>query len=198
MKTDLRTLFTPVEQTSLYDGSETRGNCVAACVASIFGTSIQTVEAQGLVPGCGFQDVARWTSERRPALEYREQDFCTNFRVVEGDGRGYPEDRWEYDLPAEDHRVDPPTCGLWIAHVVSPRGVLGSGPYRGMPVQHAVVMRGATLLWDPHPQRDMGVGQTVGLGWWIAREPGMTFARDPDWVPRELTGLSECEQDEAA
>lgn len=183
-----------VEQTSLYDGTGTRGNCVAACVASIFGVSIGRLEEQGIVPGSGFQDVARWTSERWPGLEYRERDLCTNFRCVEGDESDSDSDRWEYDLPDPSVRHDGPACGYWIAHVVSPRGLLQHGPYRGTPVQHAVVMHGSELAWDPHPQRDMGVGQMVGMGWWIVRDP---LHLRPKWEPRELTGLGEEETDAA-
>lgn len=161
-----------VEQTSFYDGSGTRGNCVAACVASVFGLNLDVLESQGLTPGCGFQDVCRWTSEHWSFLEYREQDFCQNYRVVEGEGRGYPEDRWVYDLPSEELRVNPPTCGLWIAYAISPRGLLTTGPYRGMPIIHAVVMCGGSLAWDPHPERDMGIGATVSMGWWVVRDAG--------------------------
>lgn len=181
-----------VEQTSLYDGTGTLGNCVAACVASIFGVTIAWLEEKGIVPGSGFQDVAKWTSEHWPGLQYRERDFCRNYRVVEGDGRGGEDDRWEYDLPDPDLRPDAP-CGYWIAHVVSPRGLLKHGPYRGMPVQHAVVMRGGEMVWDPHPQRDMGVGQLVGMGWWVMRDPMLLR---PKWEPRELTGVGDLEQPE--
>lgn len=183
-----------VEQTSLYDGTGTKGNCVAACVASIFGVTLGWLEEKGIVPGSGFQDVASWTSEHWPGLEYRERDLCTNFRVVEGEGRGGEDDRWEYDLPDPETHHDPPACGYWIAHVVSPRGFLKSGPYRGMPIQHAVVMRGANMVWDPHPQRDMGVGQLVGMGWWIVRDPLLLRRK---WEPCELTGLGEEERDAA-
>lgn len=162
-----------VGQTTFYDGAGTRGNCVAAAVASVFGLPLDVVEHQGLKPGVGFQSVADWTRERCPALEYREQDFCTNFRCVEIEGEG---DRWEYDLPDPQEIPAPPTCGYWIAHVISPRGLLADGPYRGMPIQHAVVMRGGELVWDPHPQRDMGVGARVGMGWWVARDPATLIA----------------------
>lgn len=157
----------PVEQTTFYDGTGARGNCVAACVASVFGLPLWVVETQGVGPGAGGQDLMRWTTERWPALECRVFDFAVNSRIVEGEGT--EDERWAYDLP-EDVPA-PPTTGFWIAYVISPRGLLEHGPYRGMPIQHAVVMRGGSLAWDPHPQRDMGIGQEVGRCYWTVSDP---------------------------
>lgn len=42
--------------------------------------------------------------------------------------------------------------GYWIAGVLSPRIV----DENGEPGEHAVVMRGSKIAFDPHPRRDMG------------------------------------------
>lgn len=156
--------FAPVEQRHLYAKGQ-HGDCVAACVASIFGLSLDELAEQGIGPGACFQELFYWTKTYRAGLEYRERNLCVNHRMPEPG-------RWEYDMPPDDHTL-PPTYGLWIAHVVSPRGLLLDGPYRGMPIIHAVVMRASALVWDPHPDRASGVGQMVGQGWWVAAETGL-------------------------
>ncbi len=149
-----------VTQSSFYDPlEETRGDCVAACVATIFELPLEEVDIRG---GASFQDVCDWTKAFKPHLRYNERDLCTNHRIVSED----PETIWAFDLPDPSEAIDPPTDGLWIAHVVSPRGLLKHGPYRGMPIEHAVVMCGPEMVWDPHPDRHQGVGRMTGMGWW--------------------------------
>jgi hypothetical protein len=129
-----------VEQTIM--GSEPGGgNCVAACIASIFDVPLETVT----VPlGGSYQAVCDWTRRHYPGL--------------------YPVhvvwDRSDWD---ELVNVEPPTRfrSYWIASVESPRtGGL-----------HAIVMHGKDVAWDPHPQRDMGFGLCAGMGYWIVRDP---------------------------
>jgi hypothetical protein len=156
-----------VEPTRGYDGKG-RGNCVAACLASIFGLSLAEVE-EGLSDGPTANGLMAWTESRFPWLECRNTDHSENYREVEPPSDEHPEGTWTYDLPSV--RPEAPTLGLWMASVVSPRGVLRHGPYRGSPILHAVVMRGGNLVWDPHPRRAEGVGALVERTWWLARDP---------------------------
>jgi hypothetical protein len=165
----------PVEQTTLYDGTGKRGNCVAACVASIFERPLDELEGQGIGPGCSARELMEWTRQHAAGLCVVNTDHSRNFRIVENEGK--PDERWAYDLPTDDEIPDVFLGGCyWIATVVSPRGVLQHGPYRGSPVLHAVVMRGHALVWDPHPQRYMGVGQLVGRTYWLAADPARCTA----------------------
>jgi len=155
----------------MYDGKG-RGNCVAACIASIFELPLSDVD---LPDGCGSNELMEWSHGRWPWLECRVVDYGQNYREVEPPSDENPEGRWEYDLPTEQPPA--PTIGYWIASVVSPRGVLQSGPYRGSPILHAVVMRGGVVAWDPHPGRDEApLGPTVMATWWIARNPARAAA----------------------
>ncbi len=160
-----------VEQTEFYDGTGKRGNCGAAAVASIFELTIEEVR---LDAGCSDSEIMRWTTEHYPWLECRAVDLGTNYRVIE-EATEDCEERWAYDVP-DDSPIAPPTLGIWMATVESPRGVLKSGPYRGTTILHYVVMRGGSLAWDPHPERDMGVGRLMGRTWWVARDPARAAA----------------------
>lgn len=161
-----------VEQTRVYDGKG-RGNCVAACVASIFGLSLAEVE-DGLPDGSTTNDLMAWTTSRFPWLECRNTDHSENYREVEPPSDEDPEGVWAYDLPSV--RPEAPTIGLWMAGVVSPRGLLQHGPYRGSPILHAIVMCGGELVWDPHPKRAEGVGALIERTWWLARDPAGCIA----------------------
>lgn len=147
-----------IEQTTFYDPDDkTSGNCVAACIASIFETPIEDIALRG---GASFDDILKWTKENKPDLRYNEIELCTNFRKVAN------EDRWEFDLPDPEIVPEYPSEEFWMAIRISPRGVLKSGSYRGMPIEHAVVMEGNNMVWDPHPKRYQGIGIITGMAWW--------------------------------
>jgi hypothetical protein len=156
----------PVTQDRFYKPPFSRGNCVASCIASIFEVPLVSVD---IPDGPSATRISQWTNENYPLLRYVEIDKCTNFRIVETDADG---DLWRYDFPEEE--PEPPFLnGLmyWMAFCISPRVVNSQGPYRGMPGQHAVVMKGRELVWDPHPQREMGVGRRVGYAMWMIDDP---------------------------
>lgn len=154
----------PVDQTTFFVEGESRGNCMAACIATIFELSLEEVDVPDAT---SFAEMCAWTSTRFDgALEFHEVDHGVDYRVIEDGEFG---DRWTYDL-TEDPPA-PPTFGLWIAGVQSPRIVHETGPWRGMPGLHAVVMRGGQLAHDPHPQRDMGIGPIVTSMWWVVADP---------------------------
>ena len=162
-----------VEQTRLYDpeADSPRGNCVAACIASIFEMDIEVVDTE-LQDGPSASDVAEWTNNNCPGLEYRSIDlvpFESWEQCDDEDG-----ERWTHGWPDENKWLDyVPTLGYWMASVVSPRGLLAHGPLRGMPVTHAVVMKGSAVVWDPHPKRAMGTGVVYALNWWVAKDPAL-------------------------
>jgi hypothetical protein len=152
-----------VEQTRFYRG-DGRGNCVAAALASIFRLDLDDVDVPD---GCSDGEIAAWSNARYPWLECRHVDHGVNYRVLE-EG---PQGRWTYDLP--DEPPVPPTPGIWKAAVISPSGLLvAAGPWRGTPILHAVVMRGADLVWDPNPNYDWTTAApTVVMStWWTARD----------------------------
>jgi hypothetical protein len=146
----------PVEQTSFSPGGG--GNCVAACVASIFELPLSDCFPE--IPNGGNPNaVAEWTRSRYPGLRAASRDFY--------DDLGLPR-----RLGFRD--VDWPTCirSYWIAYVESPRAkAAGVLDLYGYPTQHAVVMHGWELAWDPHPRRDMGVGPCRGMAWWEVVDP---------------------------
>jgi hypothetical protein len=149
----------PVEQTELVPGGN--GNCVAACVASIFDVPLSDCYPD--IPlGGDFNAVCRWTDARYPGLAACSVDF-------------FDAEAWKpIRRPLEDVEWPTHRRSFWIAFVESPRaaaaGVLDS---YGLPTQHAVVMHGSELAWDPHPRRDMGVGPCCGKLWWEVRNPAV-------------------------
>jgi hypothetical protein len=120
-------------------------------------------------PGGFTEDIRAFTKQVAPALDVVSMDFGRNYRIAESKPVEEGGDRWTYELPEKEPRV--PHAGIWMAGCVSPRGLLEDGPFRGMPILHMVVMRGASLVWDPHPQREMGVGPVVSQVWWVAADP---------------------------
>lgn len=166
-----------VEQTRSGDGLGS-GNCVAACLASIFELSLPEVE-RDLPDGPSLTQLSEWTRQRFPWLECRTVNYGENYREVEPPSDDEPDGRWTYDLPAE--RPAAPTKGFWMASIVSPRGKLRSGPYRGGPMLHCMVMRGEQLAWDPSPQRDEGRGAPLVMcTWWIALDPARAAHSGPE------------------
>jgi hypothetical protein len=124
----------PVEQTIL--GGDTtsegeRGDCLRACIASIFELPIASVP-HFVAEDDWWGALNRWVEARGFALG-------TAFMSVDDDDptklNGYP--------GAET---------IWIATVYSPRITRDDGT----PGLHAVVMQGKTIAWDPHPHREMG------------------------------------------
>jgi hypothetical protein len=130
----------PIEQTIMSSESG-GGNCVAACIASVFEVPLKTVT----VPlGGSYAAVVDWTAINYPGL------YPINVEWDKKDWR-----------PLKD--VEPPTpfATYWIASVESPRT-------DGM---HCIVMYGRNAVWDPHPRRDMGFGDCGGMGYWIVKDP---------------------------
>lgn len=125
------------------------GNCQAACIASIFEVEIESVT----VPcGGNYQAVCEWTAREYPGLHPINRDWNGT----------------SPDIPVEDVEWPEPFKSYWIATVASPR-TLG---------HHCVVMHGSEMVWDPHPQREMGFGLCVGSMWWMVRDPAKLFRWD--------------------
>ena len=124
-----------VEQTEFADYTAVpvrRGNCLAACVASIFEVPLSRLE--GVYDS---QALWRWLEKHFPGVGMiaRTYDESVPFgsRVPEG-------------------FTGKPGLTPWIAVVQSPR----------TPHAHCVVMVADRLEWDPHPQREDGVGPQLG------------------------------------
>lgn len=141
------------------------GNCVWACVATLFGLPLDRLR---LPPPCA-QELLDWTKENAPTLEFHDVDLARNYRIEEGfpDVEGVGTGRWAYDVPDE---WEPPVQGFWIAGVES----LGlkrtvEDPYYPMPALHAVVMHGRTMFHDPNPKYADRVPyepRVVTMEWW--------------------------------
>lgn len=151
----------PVEQTRWRPGGG--GNCVAACVASIFEVPLSDCSPE-IPDGGSFTAVCEWTAKRHPGIR-------ANCKIVGGHWfkRGTIE-RFVDSYPPVDV-VEPPVSGYWIAGVVSPRGVLMRVDQEIKPSLHCVVMYGSELVWDPHPKREMGIGGVYDATWWTVRDP---------------------------
>jgi hypothetical protein len=123
----------PVDQTTFGDGSDggsERGNCLAACVASLLEIPLEDVPnfcALGSGDGRWFKNLNDWL---RPfGLAYAEFNYPDE---------GVPE--WFFTVPF----IQP--GALWIAGGPSPRG--------DRDMEHCVIMRGPgrELLHDPNPR----------------------------------------------
>lgn len=147
-----------VTQTKFGDG---KGNCVAACLASIFELDIDDVDIQ---PAPSANDLLEWTKRNYPDLSCIIQDFGENYQEVE-DGL------WRYDFPEEKFDPPPEHDSYWLLGAKSPRIVIESGPYRGMPGLHCVVMKDDQIVWDPHPDSDKAeVGDWLERIWWVPKD----------------------------
>lgn len=159
-----------------------RGDCLTACVASIFELPIDAVPF--------FVDEDDWHGSYTGWLRERGLVLGAPHVVVDVNDptvlRGHPTD------------------GIyWIATVKSPRGltrcVICKGEAKAQhqwlgveeryveydeprpcvecnatgrtPSLHAVVMLGGELVWDPHPQREMGHLGFVSGEWFILADP---------------------------
>lgn len=139
-----------VEQTELanYDvDPPVRGNCLAACVASIFEVDLKLLKGV-----YDFQSLYAWLPFYLPGVgvisrNYEDNPVSLGFRTPNG-FTGLP--------------------GLtpWIASVWSPRTTHA----------HCVVMVADRLEWDPHPLREMGVGDQIGDYVFTLDRPEQTWA----------------------
>lgn len=158
----------PVQQTHMIPGGG--GNCVAACIASIFELPLPQVFPE--VPNGGSaQAIFDWTAKHHPGLAYVDRTLGR----YEQRGELYHEvDGYEVIEHAPQERLPPWSVDFWIGYFVSPRGVLSHKEY-GIwhPSLHAVVCRRREVLWDPHPRRDMGVGALRKTGYWIVKDPAL-------------------------
>jgi hypothetical protein len=153
----------PVEQTEMIPGGG--GNCVAACIASIFELSLDAVFPE-IPNGGGWNQICAWTSEHFPMLSPQSRHFFKPFEPIAGYYVDHPD-------PQPLTNVDWPYFPrpYWIAYVESPRAAqAGVLDQYGRPTQHAVVMHGSNVAWDPHPQRNMGVGLARGMLYWAIRD----------------------------
>lgn len=121
-------------------------DCLTACLATVFGCPYEDA------PIFGNQE----TGEHEPGWHQKLDDWLA--------ARGFA---WLQRV-REDGMTDDPARspwafpGLWIAGVASPR-ING---------EHAVVMRWNELVWDPHPQREMGHGGFESADYFLPIDPG--------------------------
>ncbi len=162
----------PVEQRLLWrpddhpDGPQ-RGDCVRACVASIFEVPYEKVES--IQPGGDSGDLRAWVKDRHPGVEPLH-------RLLVPLHLDRPEQLDDLDSWPTSHYHP----GYWIAAIKSPRipareafgcGCTESVPdgdpdcrwcegepgKRSMGIEwglHAVVMHGGVVAWDPHPEAE--------------------------------------------
>lgn len=161
IEVEQRRLWRPADHP---DGPQ-RGDCVAACLASIFELPYeQCAEVDGTS-----QSIFAWTRDRFPGIR-------AGIRVVRPLGDG-PEKLGDHLTWPTSHLEQ----GYWMAGIWSPRipdeemrgcgcadrtggaGDPGCEHCGGRPAErslgilyglHAVVMHGHELAWDPHPERD--------------------------------------------
>lgn len=139
-----------VEQDELADYTvdpPVRGNCLAACVASIFERPLR--DLYGIYDERGI-DI--WLRGAHPAL------ICNRRHHF---GPAPSDDYAPVPLGSEVPPSALPGAVLWIASVQSPR----------TDHLHCVVMRGSELAWDPHPRREMGVGDQHVMTWFELVRP---------------------------
>lgn len=147
----------PVEQRTL--GGDTamageRGDCLRACVASIFERRWDEVP-HFVAHEDWWERWNRWTEEQgfvlRTAWHSTPDDDKTRLN-------GHPGDIY------------------WIANVLSPRLVRDDGE----PGWHSVVMFAGDVAWDPHPEREMGHLGFTGIGYMFAApDPAKLVLREP-------------------
>lgn len=139
-----------------------QGNCVWACIASIFEIPLDTLR----YPPPFTEDVLAWTKEHYPALEFHNVDLGFDYRLRDVPGIPEGEQRWHYRLR---RKWEPPTDDYWIASVDS-QGLMRpvEDPYYPMPALHAVVMKGRDLVHDPNDSYPLGSykPKVVMQSWW--------------------------------
>lgn len=117
-----------IDQTILAGDPNRKGNCVAACVASLFGQSID------LVPHFIEFGIAYGDSDDVHAVSSGNNWWAMMLGYLAA--RGY----WPVEI---DGITDADTDEFLLVAGMSPRGVL-----------HQVIYRGGQLWHDPHPSRD--------------------------------------------
>lgn len=128
-------------------------DCMTACLATIFGCPYE--EAPMLADLDTGDSVDQWLRVMTLWLHdrgFHPQSFGLTIWMLEGRTLN------EHDLPDHSPWYWPT---LWMGGVKSPR-------YDG---DHAVVMRGSDLIWDPHPQRDMGHLGFTSAELFLPRDP---------------------------
>jgi hypothetical protein len=129
----------PVEQRASFD-------CMTACLASIFEVPYEDAPVLADPETC--EPVDQWLRVMTLWLHdrgFHPQNFTLTAHQIEHHGESPQHSPWHW-----------PT--FWMAGVKSPRY-----EENGEPGLHCVVMQGNDLVWDPHPQREMG-----HLGFWDA------------------------------
>lgn len=123
--------------------------CMTACLASIFECAYE--DAPVLCDFATGEPVEQWL--RVMTLWLHERGFHPqNMHHTKGDRPQSSPWHW-------------PT--VWMAGVASPRYNEPSGE----PGLHCVVMQGSDLVWDPHPQRDMGHLGFIDAELFLPRDP---------------------------
>lgn len=177
----------PVEQRQLWrpddhpDGPQ-RGDCLRACVASIFELPYEEIPANTIE---GDRRINEWLSTTLPGV-------AAQYHYLRGIAEPETLDSWR-EWPQSHYEP-----GYWIAAVKSPRipdveefgcgcvaQVPGGDPEcewcggkpetRSMGIRwglHAVVMRHGRCVWDPHPERSDTVGPFAGATTFRAVDPG--------------------------
>lgn len=149
-----------------------KGNCVWACVASLFDLDLDDLR----FPPPSDGELMAWSKRELPHLTFNNVDYGHNYRVVDGypDCPGVGTGRWTYDLRPEDERINP-TTEFWLASVNSlrlKRPVCDS--YYPMPALHMVVMRGNEIWHDPNPKNPRKYEPTVVMATWWEPNEGST------------------------
>jgi hypothetical protein len=130
-------------------------DCVTACLATIFGVTYEDAPIL-----CDFEtgkSVERWHRVHDDWLHAR--GFASYERMDGIDASDPMRCPWSYP-------------GLWIGGVYSPR-------HEGE--THAVVCRGNDLIFDPHPQRDMGHRGWCSAEYFMPIDPAMLVLVRMGW-----------------
>jgi hypothetical protein len=118
-----------------------KGNCFQACLASIFELPLEAV------PDWNANGEGRWLSIYDDWLAERGLAMA----MV------YVQDNAYREFPYNGRREV-----IWIGGFKSPRLERG---------EHACVMVNHKMVWDPHPQRDMGVGELLNCTFFVPLFP---------------------------
>jgi hypothetical protein len=113
---------------------EQRGDsdCLIACLASILEIDYEDVS----------QEIADEDRQNDATVRFlQERGYLSWTLTLHGDAQPM----LQFGNARPEYHIRP--TGYWIAGVGSPRIKDGT---------HAVVMRGETVAWDPHPLREMG------------------------------------------
>lgn len=130
-------------------------DCATACLTTIFGCAYE--HAPALCDFATGEPLDRWHRILDDWLY--ERGFACLERMDGTDASDPMRCPWSYP-------------GLWIGGVKSPR-------YDG---SHAVVMRGSSLVWDPHPLREMGHQGFESATWFFPIDPARLALADSPLV----------------